>query len=90
MKPAALPRLYSVAIEVLGTSKLPEAVAALKHALQHGELWAPIRTRRLRAAAAASLRAIGTPQALEALREASEHGPRGARAAARAQLALIE
>jgi HEAT repeat protein len=90
LKPGTLPKLYSAAIEALGTSKLPEAVEALKTALQQGELWAPMRTRRLRAAAATSLRTIGTPQALDALREASEHGPRGARAAAKAQLALIE
>ncbi len=90
VKPRALPKLYSTAIEVLGTSKLPEAVDALKTALQQGELWAPLRTRRLRAAAATSLRAIGTPQALDALREASEHGPRGARAAAKAQLEQVE
>ncbi|HEY4349722.1 MAG TPA: HEAT repeat domain-containing protein, partial [Paraburkholderia sp.] len=82
--------IYAAAVDALGTSKLPEAVDALKTALQQGELWAPMRTRRLRAAAATSLRTIGTPQALDALREASAHGPRGARAAARTQLALIE
>jgi hypothetical protein len=90
MKRNALPKIYTAAVEALGTSKIPEAVDALKIALQHGELWAPMRTRRVRAAAATSLRTIGTPQALDALREASQHGPRGARSAARAQLELIE
>jgi len=90
MKRNALPKIYTAAVEALGTSKIPEAVDALKVALQHGELWAPMRTRRVRAAAATSLRTIGTPQALDALREASQHGSRGARSAARAQLELIE
>jgi hypothetical protein len=90
MKRAAFPKIYSAAVEALATWKSPEAVQALKTVLHQGELWAPMRTRRLRAAAATSLRAIGTPAAVEALREMSDHGPRGARAAARAQLELIE
>ncbi len=90
MKRKAFPKIYSAAVEALASSKTPEAVQALKSALQHGELWAPMRTRRVRAAAATSLRAIGTPEAIDALRELSERGPRGARAAAKAQLELIE
>jgi HEAT repeats len=90
MKRKAFPKIYSAAVEALASSKTPEAVQALKSALQHGELWAPMRTRRVRAAAATSLRAIGTPEAIDALREISERGPRGARAAAKAQLELIE
>ena len=90
MKRAAFPKIYLAAVEALANSKSHEAVQALKVALHHGELWAPMRTRRLRAAAATSLRAIGTPEAIDALRETSDRGPRGARAAARAQLELIE
>ncbi len=90
LKRGAFPKIYSAAIEALASSKSNDAVQALKVALQHGELWAPIRTRKLRAAAATSLRAIGTPEAIEALREMSDRGPRGARNAARAQLELID
>jgi hypothetical protein len=90
MKRKAFPKIYSAAVEALASSKTPEAVQALKAALHQGELWAPMRTRRVRASAATSLRAIGTPEALEALRDISERGPRGARAAAKAQLELIE
>jgi len=90
MKRAAFPKVYSAAVEALASSKTPEAVEALKAAMHQGELWAPMRTRRLRALAAASLRAIGTPEAIQALREISERGPRGARSAAKAQLELIE
>ncbi|MBW8894937.1 MAG: HEAT repeat domain-containing protein, partial [Acidobacteria bacterium] len=90
MKRKAFPKIYAAAVEALASSKTPEAVQALKSTLQHGELWAPMRTRRLRAAAATSLRAIGTPEAIDALRDMSERGPRGARAAAKAQLELIE
>jgi HEAT repeat protein len=90
MKRAAFPKVYSAAVEALASSKTPEAVEALKAAMHQGELWAPMRTRRLRALAATSLRAIGTPEAIQALREISERGPRGARSAAKAQLELIE
>lgn len=90
MKPSAFPRIYAGAVEALGSSKTPSAVEALTFALHQGELWSPMRTRRLRGSAAASLRSIGTPEAIEALRTASARGPRGARAAARAELAHVE
>jgi HEAT repeat protein len=90
MKRGAFPKIYSAAVEALAAAKSVEAVQALKGVLQHGELWAPIRTRRLRASAATSLRAIGTPEAIDALREMSDRGPRGARAAAKEQLGLLE
>jgi hypothetical protein len=61
MKRSAFPRIYAAAVEALGSSKVPGAVEALKVALQQGELWSPMRTRRMRAGAAASLRIIGTP-----------------------------
>jgi HEAT repeat protein len=64
-------------------------VEALKRALHHGDWWAPLRTRRTRAAAAQALRRIGTPAALDALREASARGPHGVRAAARSELGRL-
>ena len=63
---------------------------ALTFALHQGELWSPMRTRRLRAAAAVSLRTIGTPEAIDALRAISARGPRGARSAAKAELERVE
>jgi HEAT repeats len=90
LKRSAFPRIYAAAVEALGSSKVPGAVAALTFALHQGEMWSPMRTRRLRAAAAASLRSIGTPEAIEALRTTSARGPRGARSAARAELQHVE
>jgi len=82
--------LYLGAIEALGSFGGDGAVAALKEALQHGDLMAPLRTRRGRAAAAQALRRIGTPAAMDALRDAAAQGPRGARAAARAELKQLD
>ena len=86
---STLQPVYVAAIEALGTFGGPDAVDALKFALSQGEWWAPMRSRRLRTAAATALARIGTPDALEALRAAAARGPRGARAAARAQLARV-
>lgn len=86
----AFPAVYVTAIEALGSYGGPDAVGALKDALQHGDWFAPLRTRRTRAAAAAALRRIGTDPAVSALREASSRGPRGVRAAARAELKQLE
>jgi hypothetical protein len=85
-----LPRLHVAALEALSSFGGADSVEALKFALHQGEFWAPVRTRRVRAAAAAALRRIGTPEALDALRAASSGGPRGARAAARGELAGLE
>lgn len=82
--------VYVSAIEALGSFGGTEAVEALKDALRQGEWTAPIQTRRTRAAAAQALRRIGTPPAITVLRDASTHGPRGARQAARAELARLE
>jgi HEAT repeat protein len=81
--------VYAAAVNALGASGGPGAVEALGFALNQGDWYAPLRTRRLRTAAAASLRRIGTPAALDALRAAAARGPRGARAAARAELARV-
>jgi hypothetical protein len=85
-----LPNVYMAAVEALGTFGGADSVDALKAALHHGEFWAPMRTRRIRAAAAAALRRIGSPSALDALRSASSGGPRGVRSAARSQLAGLD
>ncbi len=81
--------LYMTAIDALAGMRGAETVDALKLALQHGDWWAPVRTRRTRAAAARALRMIGTPAAVDALREASTRGPRGVRTAAKAELGQV-
>jgi HEAT repeat protein len=84
------PAVYTGAIDALGSFGGPDAVEALKVALQQGDWFAPWRTRRSRAAAAAALRKIGTVPAVTALREAAARGPRGVRTAARAELKRLE
>jgi HEAT repeat protein len=78
--------VYIGAIDALGSFGGPDAVEALKEALQHGDWKAPLRTRRTRASAAQALRRIGTTAAVAALREASTRGSRGVRAAAKVEL----
>jgi hypothetical protein len=80
------PGVYVGAIDALGSFGGPDAVEALKEALQRGDWMAPLRTRRTRASAAQALRRIGTSAAVTVLREASARGSRGVRAAARAEL----
>ena len=82
-------RIYAPAMEAFGTFGGTEAIEALKFALHQGQWWAPIRTRRMRAAAAAALRKVGTPEAIDALRAASTKGPRGVRTAARMELSRL-
>ena len=79
--------VYLAVIGALGGS---DAVRALREALYRGEWWARSRTKALRSAAAEALRRTKMPAAQQALREASTNGPRGVRAAARKQLALME
>lgn len=84
----ALETVYASAIEALGkVGGDAESVAALKRVLNRGEWWAPFRTARLRAAAAAALRDCGTPAALQALAEAAADGSPAVRRAAKAALA---
>ncbi len=85
----AFPAVYQASIDALGTFGGPDAVEALKDALQRGDWWAPLRTRRLRAAIAQALRRIGTPAAVEALRDASEHGTFGVRSAAKTEMGKL-
>src|SRR4051812_8490991 len=82
--------VYVSALEALGSFGGPDAVEALKDALQHGDWLAPLRTRRTRAAAAQALRKIGTEPAVGALREASQRGSRGVRSVARSELKRLE
>ncbi len=81
--------VYVSAIEALGSYGGPDAVEALKYALQQGDLIAPMKTRRARVAAAQALRRIGNAAAIEALREASEKGSFGVRSAARSELGRL-
>lgn len=83
----SLESVYIAAIEALG--KLggePEWVGALKNVLYRGEWWAPLRTARIRHAAALALRAVTSEDAARALEEAASGGPRGVRRAARIAL----
>lgn len=82
----AFPTVYVGAIDALGSFGGPDAVEALKDALQHGDWFAPFRTRQTRAAAAQALRKIGTVPAVAALRDASTNGTFGVRRVARAEL----
>jgi HEAT repeat protein len=86
----ALQPVYLSAIEALGSAGGTDAVGALTFALMQGDWWAPMRTRRLREAAAASLARLGTPEAIEALRTSAARAPRGVRSAAKAQLSRID
>jgi HEAT repeat protein len=86
----AFPTVYVDAVEGLAAFGGPDAVDALKYALQQGDWMAPRRTRRIRAAAAQALRRIGTTPAIATLKEATTHGPRGMRSAARKELKRLE
>jgi HEAT repeat protein len=78
--------VYVGAIDALGSFGGPDAVEALKEALEHGDWLAPFRTRQTRTAAARALRKIGTSPAVAALRDAAARGSLGVRRAARAEL----
>jgi HEAT repeat protein len=82
----AFPVVYLGAVDSLGSFGGPDAVEALREALQKGDWTAPFRTRRIRAAAAQALRKIGNAAATAALRDAAAKGPRGMRSAAKAAL----
>jgi len=67
--------IHIKAIERLGVLGGAEAVEVLTEALYRGTWWNPIRTRKVRAAAAAALARIGTPEARAVLVEAEVSGP---------------
>ena len=85
----AFPALYLAAIQGLGGVGGPEAIDALAEALHRGEMFAPVRTRRERSAAAQALRRIRTPEAVDALRHASTRGSWGVRTVAKTELANV-
>ncbi|HEY7791309.1 MAG TPA: HEAT repeat domain-containing protein [Vicinamibacterales bacterium] len=82
----SLADVHERALELLGTTGSAAAVPVLSRALAQGEWWAPLRTTRLRRAAAAALGRIGAPEADAVLRDAAANGSRGVRAAARTVL----
>jgi hypothetical protein len=84
----SLERVFLSAVEALGkVGGDADSVAALRSVLYRGEWWAPLRTARMRAAAARALRSTGSDLADQTLAEAVSQGPRGVRRAARAALA---
>jgi hypothetical protein len=83
-----LEKVYLAAIDALGKVGIDaESVATLRRVLYARDWWAPMRTRRIRTAAALALRANPSPEAERVLDEAFNEGPRGVRRAARAALA---
>jgi HEAT repeat protein len=87
---ARLPPLFHLgALAALGSTGTVEAIAALESTLRQGGWRSPMRSHRCRAAAAHSLRCIGTPAAIDRLRTAAASGSFGARWAARAELAHL-
>jgi HEAT repeat protein len=82
-----LAAMYLAAVETLG--KLgggSSTVDALRRVLYRGDWWAPVRTRRLRRAAAEALVECGSTEARDALERAAGDGPRRVRRLARAAL----
>jgi HEAT repeat protein len=86
-------KLYHVhanMIDAIGNLKAhADSVRTLRQALYRGKWWSPFRSSALRHRAALALRRLGTPDAKAALQEAVNGKSRGARRAARAQLAGI-
>jgi hypothetical protein len=83
----ALLDMHVQIIDALGwLSEHRESTRTLRDVLHRGEWWAPSRTARLRSAAAAALRRIGSDDAVRVLEDAVASGSRGVRSAARAQL----
>jgi HEAT repeat protein len=79
---------HEAIIEALASLRAhPDSTAALQAALHRGTWWAPMRTARLRQAAAKGLRRLGSPDARVALENAARTGPRGVRKIAAAELA---
>ncbi len=64
----------------------PDSTHTLRQLLYRGVWWAPVRTARLRRAAAAALHRIGTPDTKAVIEEAAVRGSRGVRNAVRAEI----
>jgi hypothetical protein len=83
-----LESVYLAAIEALGkVGGDSDSVEVLRQVLYRGEWWAPLRTARMRSAAATALRASGSDAATRMLEEAAGGAPRAVRRIARAALA---
>jgi hypothetical protein len=82
-----LQRAWLAAVEGLGAIGGDDAVRTLRDALGRGDWWAPFRSAACRRHVAAALGRMATPAALQALHATAASGPRGARAAARGELA---
>ena len=86
----AVVALHEAIIEALaGLRASSDSTAALRTALYRGAWWAPVRTARLRQAAAKGLRRLGSEEAKAALEEAVQTGSRGVRKVAGAELASM-
>jgi HEAT repeats len=84
----ALESVYVSAVETLGKlANDAPSVEALARVLHRGEWWAPLRTQRLRHAAASALSASPAVEARQALEAATTLGAWGVQRAARAALA---
>jgi hypothetical protein len=82
--------LHEAIIEALASLRAhPDSTAALKTALYRGTWWAPVRTARLRHAAAKGLRRLGSDDARAALEDAARSGSRGVRRVAESELAAM-
>jgi len=81
---------HEAIIEALASLRAhPDSTAALRTALHRGTWWAPVRTSRLRQAAAKALRRLGSDDAMAVLEEAAKAGPRGVRKVATVELASM-
>jgi HEAT repeat protein len=78
--------IYLRCLARLGVLGGQDAVDALDDILHRGCWWAPLRTRKVRAAAAAALARIELPNGREVLQKAVEAGSFGVRAVARKYL----
>jgi HEAT repeat protein len=84
----ALESVYVSVLETLGKLANDAAsVEALARVLHRGEWWAPLRTQRLRNAAATALAGCAAVEARQALESAATAGAWGVQRAARAALA---
>lgn len=75
--------IYLRSLGRLGLLGGPDAVEALSDVLRRGRWWAPMRTREIRAEAAAALAQIKLPAAQEALQDAATNGSFGVRSIAK-------
>jgi hypothetical protein len=81
---------HEAIIEALASLRAhPDSTAALRTALHRGTWWAPVRTSRLRQAAAKGLRRLGSDDARAVLEEAARAGSRGVRKVATFELASM-